>query len=141
MRLLPDAERLVLALLRPAFPAVSFGTLIPDDIATRLPYVVVRRAGGAAIDTRFIDQPVVSVDVWHASKDGASDLAEDIRVALVLAWEQQAVTDVGHLAGMREDAGPAELVTNDQPDTLFRYQASYALATRPPRRADPVPTP
>ena len=74
-RLLPDAERLVLALLRPVFPGVSFGTLIPDDLADRLPYVVIRRVGGAAIDGRFLDQAVVSADVWHASKASASAFA------------------------------------------------------------------
>lgn len=133
-RLLPDAERLVLALVRPQLPGVGVGTAIPDDIADRVPYVVIRRAAGAAIDPRFLDQPVVSVDVWHRSKASASDLAESVRVALVEAWEQQTTTDVGHLAYFREDSGPAELRTAEQPDTLFRYQANYSLATRPPRR-------
>jgi len=139
VRLLPDAERLALALLRPAFPGVGFGTLIPDDVADRLPFVVVRRVGGAAIDSRFLDQPVMSVDVWHTSRAGAADLAEDVRVALFQAWERQTVTDFGHLAYFREEASPSELRTNDQPDTLHRYQASYALAIRPPRRAASAP--
>jgi len=136
VRLLPDAERLVLALLRPRLPTVSLGTLIPDDIADRVPYVVIRRVAGAAIDARFLDQPVVSVDAWHATKLGAADLAEDVRAALVEAWERQTVTDFGHLAYFREESGPTELTTGEHTDTLHRYQASYALATRPPLRTD-----
>ncbi len=133
-RLLPDAELLVLAILRPVVPAVGFGTAIPDDIASRLPYVVIRRAAGAALDPRFLDNPVVSVDAWHTSKSAASDLAEDVRVALLEAHERQTVTEFGHLANFAEDSGPSELRTAEQPDTIFRYQANYALATRPPRR-------
>lgn len=134
-RLLPDAERLVLALLRPRISSVQFGTAIPDDLASRLPFVVVRRAAGAALDPRFLDQPVVSVDAWHTSKSEASDLAEDVRVALLEAWERQTVTEFGHLAYFNEESGPAELRTGEQSDTFFRYQANYSLATRPPRRA------
>lgn len=140
-RLLPDAERLALALLRPIFPAASFGTAIPDDLANRLPYVVIRRVGGAAIDGRFLDQAVMSVDVWHSGKSAASELADDVRAALLEAWEQQIVTEFGHLAYFREEAAPSELRTGEQPDTLYRYLASYALAIRPPRRAETVPAP
>lgn len=140
-RLLPDAERLVLALLRPRFPAVSLGTAIPDDLANRVPYVVIRRVGGAAIDGRFLDQAVMSVDAWHTSKSAASELADEVRAALLVAWEDQTVTEFGHLAYFREESGPSELRTGEQPETLFRYPASYALAIRPPRRAEPVPAP
>lgn len=133
-RLLPDAERLTLALARSALSTVEFGTDIPDDIATRLPFVVIRRGGGAAINPRFLDQPVVSVDAWHSSKAGASDLAEDVRVALLAAWEDQTVTEFGSVSAFSEESGPSELRTDEQPDTIFRYQANYAISTRPPRR-------
>lgn len=140
-RLLPDAERLMLALLRPTFPGVSLGTAIPDDLGNRVPYIVIRRVGGAAIDGRFLDQAVMSVDAWHTSKSDASELADDVRAALLEAWEAQTVTDFGHLAYFREEAAPSELRTGEQPDTLYRYLASYTLAIRPPRRAGPVPAP
>lgn len=139
MRLLPDAERLALALLRPQFGGVQFGTLLPDDVASRLPFVMIRRVGGAPVDGRFLDRASMSVDVWHTSRSGAADLAEDIRVALLAAWEQQTVTDHGHVAYVTADAAPVELRTPDQPDTHHRFQATYSIATRPPRRAAESP--
>lgn len=133
-RLLPDADALILALIRPALPSVDVATEPPDDLTARAPLVVAQRVSGAAIHPRFLDRPTFNVDAWHTTRKDAADLAESVRVALVDAVERQIVTEHGHVSHIDEQTGPAYLRTAEQPDTLHRFQAMYSLATRPPRR-------
>lgn len=133
-RLLPDADALILALIRPALTGVDVATELPDDLGGRVPFVVAQRVSGAAIHPRFLDRPTFNVDAWHTTRTAAADLAESVRVALVDAVEQQIVTEHGHVVNLDEQSGPAYLRTAEQPDTLHRFQAMYSLATRPPRR-------
>ena len=133
-RLLPDTDLLVSTLLRPALgTGVTVTTEIPDNATSVLPLVIATRIpAGGAVHPRFLDRATVSVEAWHHSKQQASDLAEETRVALYAAWEQQLTTLHGHIAYYDEMAAPAEIRTEDQPAEVFRYQASYVLATRPP---------
>jgi hypothetical protein len=133
-RLLPYADALVTGIVRAALPGVEVGTLVPADLypAPR-PFVLAHRVGGAAIDPRFLDSATVDVQAFAPTRRGAADLAEVVRVALFDAWRVQLVTPDGHLASFREIAGPAELRTANQPDSLYRFQATYAVSIRPPR--------
>ena len=128
---LPDADALVLSVIRAAIPTIKLGTQIPDNLLTNLPYATARRFGGAAVDPRFLDRASVDVQTWGASRKAASDLAYDIREAFRAAAANQTVYTLGHIARYRENAAPTELRTTDQADNVWRFQASYSLFLRP----------
>lgn len=133
-RLLPYADALLIALVRAAIPDAEAGTLVPADLPNNpRPFVLVHRVGGAAIDPQFLDQATVDVQAFADTRTGAADLAETVRVALFEAYRTQQVNQHGHIAYYRETSGPSEVRTADQPDQLYRFQATYSLALRPPR--------
>lgn len=126
----PDAESLVLALSRAALPGVAHGTFIPADLTKRLPFVVIRRVGGQAVDPRFVDRPSVDVQCWAGTREGARDAANAVRTALLDAWDRQTVTPHGHISYYTETSSPVELRDSTQPDNVWRYQALYSLIIR-----------
>lgn len=134
MRLLPYVDGLVLAILRAALPgAVTVESELSDPVR-RTPYVFVNLVGGDEVDPRFLGVPRVEVDVFATGgRRAAADLAEDVRVALFRAWEDQTVTPHGHLASFRTVAYPRAIRTAGQPNEVYRYTATYALGVRPPR--------
>jgi hypothetical protein len=130
---LPYADGLVVAILRAALTA-EVGTLVPHDLyGSPRPFVLARRVGGAAILPGHLDGATVDVQAYAATRRAAAELAELARTALYVAWRDQTVFPDGHVAGYGEISGPAELRTNGQPDGLYRFQATYSLALRPPR--------
>ncbi|MCK2237709.1 MULTISPECIES: hypothetical protein [unclassified Crossiella] len=133
---LPDADQLVLAVLRaalPELPAADVAPLLPADLADRLRrFVAARRIGGAAPHPELLDEATVVVDCWAASRADAVELGRLCRTALYLAHAQQRVTAHGHLAGYRELSAPAELRSAGQAGRLHRVHATYALLIRPP---------
>lgn len=126
---LPDADALTLAVLGDALPAASFGTQIPHNLLGRLPFNVVRRFGGAAVDPRFLDRATISVDSWAGTRKGAFDEAAAIRTALRDGVNN--ATPEGHIVAFREVSAPAELRTADQADNVWRFTAIYSLFLRP----------
>lgn len=129
VRRFAPVETLLLAILRPALPAATVGTLIPATMP--YPFVLARRAGGASLDERFIDQPLIDVQVWAESDTAAGGLSADARHALVTAWRSQAVVPgVGSIARFRDSAGPTLLPDDTVPHGVYRYQATYELAIR-----------
>lgn len=137
-RLLPYADDLLCGIVRATVPDTEVGTLVPADLAANpRRFVYLHRVGGAALDLEFLDVATVDVQTFAATRRGAADLADDVRAALYLAWRGQLVTAEGHLAAFREITGPSELRTGNQPDSLYRFQATYAASIRPPR--PPVP--
>jgi hypothetical protein len=134
MRLLPRVNDLLLGLLRAPlaaeFPGLKVGTLIPATMT--YPFVLARRAGGAAIDPRFLDSALVDVQVWARSETAAEDISEAARVLLVVAWrEQTVVPGVGSISRFRDSSAPDLLPGQDVPNGIHRYQGTYALAVRP----------
>lgn len=131
MRLLPDVDLLVREVVTSAVPGVNVGTMIPADLADRLPFVMARRVGGTAVHPRFADRALVDVQVWASDRKTASDLAESVRTALFLAWERQTVTPYGSIGAYAETAAPTELRDETTPDGVYRFQATYSLVVRP----------
>lgn len=136
-RLLPYADSLLIGIVRAALPGVEVGTLVPADLPSnpRL-FVLLHRVGGAAIDLQFLDRATVDVQTYAPTRRGAADLADDVRTVLFTAYRIQHATPEGHIAYFREVAGPSELRTANQPDALYRFQATYTASLRPPR---PIP--
>ncbi|SDI41138.1 hypothetical protein SAMN05421505_14932 [Sinosporangium album] len=135
-RLLPSVHDLLLGLLRAplaaAYPGVTVGTLIPARMT--YPFVLVRRAGGATIDPRFLDRPLVDVQTWDTNDRQAENLVESARALLVLAWRRQTVVPgVGSISFFRDQAMSTLLPDQTVPDGVYRYQATVELAVRPAR--------
>lgn len=129
---LPDADKLVLACFHAAVPGVTFGTQIPTDLATKLPFAVASRFGGATVDPRFLDRASVDVQTWANTREGAFAAAYSCRNALRDAWLNGTVfAGLGHIAFFSETSAPSELRTQDQSDALWRTQATYSVHLRP----------
>lgn len=127
-RLLPSVNDLLLGILRPALPGdVTIGDLIPATMP--YPFVLARKAGGAAIHPQFVDSAIVDIQVWAKTNRQAENLAEDCRVALYEAWRNQTVVpNVGHIGYYDEQSSP---VLIEVTDNVYRYQATYTLVIRP----------
>ncbi|PZG20599.1 hypothetical protein [Nonomuraea aridisoli] len=133
-RLLARVNDLLLGLLREPlkadWPGITVGTLIPARMT--YPFVLARRAGGASIDPRFLDQALVDVQVWARTDSDAEDISEAARVLLVQAWRSQTVVpSVGSISRFRDQAAPDLLPGDEVPNGIYRYQATYELAVRP----------
>lgn len=132
---LPDADMLVLDVIRTAEPTLNCGTQIYDklieDVTAGEPFAMVRRFGGAAVDPRFYDRATFDIQVWASTRKAAFDTSSAIREALLDAALNQTTFDEGHIARMVEVAGPSELRTADQADGVWRFQATYSLFLRP----------
>lgn len=132
VRLTPDAEALVIAILKAgSVPKVS--TEAPANLYTVLPYVVAYRFGGSSDHLRLRDRATFQVQAWGASRELAADLAETCRVLLFqAALKQQTVVGVaGYVNRFTEVSAPAEIRTADQPDRTWRFDATYSLRIRP----------
>lgn len=133
MRLMARTNALLVAIVRPVLPTgVTLGTRIPDTMP--LPFVMVRRSGGAYLDGRGLDSALVDVQVWATTDDQAEELAELVRAVLWQAYREQAsVPDVGSVSLVREESAPAEIPSDTEDHGTYRYQATYTVNTRPPR--------
>ena len=129
---LPDADALVLTALRAGVSGQEFGTQIPADLLNSLPFVSVRRIGGASVDPRFLDRATIDLQTWGSTRKEAFDVAIACRDALRDAWlAGTAYTNLGHISHFREIAAPSELRTSDQAANVWRTQATYSLFLRP----------
>lgn len=131
---LPDGDLLALACLRAASakPDSAFGTQIPANLLSSLPFAKVARFGGSTVDPRFLDRATFDVQTWGATRKAAFDFAFEIRTAFRDAWLNGTVyAGLGHISRFREVAAPTELRTPDQADGVWRTQATYALFLRP----------
>jgi hypothetical protein len=130
-----EAELVPVLLLRAALPGVTVRASIPDKVPQYLPLVVVRRTSGSSLAPKFWDGPSVNVQCWSDAADGldpvraASALADQCRRALWQAWDDQTVTELGHIVHLRESQAPMEVIDPDLPQ-LGRFSATYALRVR-----------
>jgi hypothetical protein len=111
----PDAELMATTILAAAkaggqlggFTACEIGTRIADNADFTHGVIVVTRAGGLAAERIRIDRPRIQVDVWHADKQSARDLADVARRRLFEAEGDMITTtgsvDVGFLSGVDSD--------------------------------------
>lgn len=132
--LYPDG--VLMALLRAPLetdPGAGVGTLLPADVAARLPYLAAREVpGGGTADDRFAHAVSLQLDGFADSRRAARLLVTRALVLLRDAQRAQTVTADGHLAHLTVTAFPAELREPDQPDAWFRYVAGCAAIFRPP---------
>lgn len=121
----PDVERLLVAYLGPALGGVRVVTDTPANLEKTLPVVQVTRFGGTDV-APGIDRPVVDIDCYAATRGAASDLAEQVRYALLY---QLPGTTVGDVAVPRVDTltGPSWRPYDNT--ALRRFGASYAITT------------
>lgn len=127
LRLLPDAELLVLAVLTDCDAA----TRTPPDLASKVPFRAVYKIGGNAAHPMFLDKPQIHVASYAATRIAAKNLAESARVRLCQAWRAQFRTDLGGIHKVVEVTGPFEVRTGTEPDGVFRFDATYQVFTRP----------
>jgi hypothetical protein len=131
-RVLPDADQLMLDVIRTAISGQSAGTFIPSDLANRLPYVTARRITGPPRHPQFAGNPTMDVQTWATTREVAADLAEDVRVAVYDAWRKQTTYASGWIAWQACISEPAELRSTLEavPEDLYRFQATYRLVVR-----------
>jgi hypothetical protein len=78
----PDPMLAVLEVLRPTMPTVTFGTLLPEEMATTpVPYVMVRLDGSFS-RLRVEKTATVRISVWHSTESAGLSLAETIEGVL-----------------------------------------------------------
>lgn len=132
VRVLPDVDRMLALHLNAALPAaVTVSNHVPADVLGSMPYVRVARFGGGDVHPRFGTSASVDVDCWESTRQKAADLAEDVRVALVAAWQRQTPLTGGTIARLTTTSAPSELRTAGQLAFVFRYTASLSLLIRP----------
>lgn len=126
---LPDVD----ALLHEIFTAggLRHVTQVGPDLYSRLPLVVSYRIGGAAPDPRRLDVATVFAQTWAAGKADAWHLAVSVRLALFDAWRSQAVYPSGVVNRFSEISAPSEIRGSEQPDNVWRYDATYRISVRP----------
>lgn len=133
-RLLPDADQLVLDVIRSALGPDNVGNFIPADLAEMLPYITAARITGPPRHPRFAGNPTIDVQTWADDRKTASDLAESVRVAFYEAWRTQTVYPSGWISHQRCTSEPANLpltgAAANAPQDLYRFQATYRLVVR-----------
>ncbi|WP_432483917.1 hypothetical protein [Kineococcus esterisolvens] len=143
-------EDFMLALLRRALPDISVQSLIWDEPV--FPFILVRRGSGLGVynsDHRFLDSAMVEVHTFTQDPDGDEDgaiLSEAVRVSIFRALdEQQVFPSLGHLTKVEIDLPPRRVTDwatasgpvqyADLPAGVWRYQTTYRVEIRKPRRA------
>lgn len=123
----PDVEALTAAFLTD----VESGTTMPKMVAAKVPYRVIKRVGGAAVDPRFLDGPLVHVISLAATRDAAKALSVQGGRSLFAAWKAQTVAGSGgHIHSLTEQTGPTEYL-GQTPDGVYRFDATYRIDVRP----------
>lgn len=125
----PDVEVDLMDWLEVTVPALAqdggptrVGTVTPDRLLTRVPYVRVNHIDGSG---GFVtDYPVVDIDVFAETRDAARFMAESIRQELLVARR------VGSAVLDRVDttSSPRRLPWDE--DRVWRYGATYQLSFR-----------
>lgn len=150
---LSPVEDLLLALLRERLAGVEVNSLIAID--QRFPLVLARRApnfGDWQGDTRFTDSADIVVHTFAADPNGDEDaaiLAEAVRVTLRDAWlHHKGAPGRGHLTRVQmtsaprratdwaTTAGPVQYA--DLPTGTWRYETTYRIEIRKPRKHPPT---
>lgn len=155
-------HRLGLGILRPWFAGVvvgggpvHVGSLIPENMSSKLPFIMVRsdRRSGLAIrasdDERFMKSSRLSIETFtsglNAENDGY-DIQESVRLALWDAWSKQTtVPDAGSISTILS-ASEAARVTDyatstgvvqyaSLPKGAVRTEAIYEVFVRPPEQS------
>lgn len=134
---MPDPDLLLKVLLAGEFgDDAAVGTRQPDDVVSRLPYVVAHSYGGPdAIDPRFAIQATVQVDTYTSDRATSKALSERCRVALNRSWLNATRWTYDGGAGVISRVTTlhraAPLATLADPGEYARFTARYLLTIRP----------
>lgn len=127
-RLLPDAEALVLALLRQGLPGVRVAAEWESDYLQHLPFVWLDVQDLAEQDPQRSGNCLATVQCFSTDRKSTRDLAEAVRSTLWVALRDQTETAYGHLVRYRKPGGPTFIpldVTGAR-----RSVTTYELGTR-----------
>jgi hypothetical protein len=142
-------EDIILAILREGLPDVSVVSLIPQEVPEH--FVLVRRLqslGDWHGDPRFTDEGRFAIHTYTADPDGdykGAILSEAVRVVLRNAslhgWRHPDLGSVIEIAMVSEPTRATDWSTStgpvqyaDLPTGYWRYQSSYTLSVRRPRK-------
>lgn len=121
----PDVEVELVAWLKAQLGVgVRVCTELPDDLDAELPAVKLQRTTGPDDPDGKLDQPLVDVDVYAATRGAASLLANQIR-QLVRYQLRNTVTAAVVFGAAETLAGPHWLP--DDNTNLRRYNATYLI--------------
>lgn len=124
---------MVLPILRQAVSTASVGTWLPDADHRELPYILIRRVGGARHDTRpnALAFPTILMAAYSnldlADAESLYDWALDALYASVR--DQTVVPDIGYLSSIRETVGASQ-TPSLIPDT-WAVSGQIQLGLRP----------
>lgn len=121
-RRFPDVQLLLLDTLEPFVGAGRAAINTPHNLADVMPFIRVRKGGGAS--DRLTDLARVDVDVFTATYAASEELAERIRQHLVGPPPPVMLLDRVEVV-----VSPQELEWGD-PQIIRRFGATYRLATR-----------
>lgn len=127
VRRYPNIARLVAGQLVAAglIPAGRIGTETPATLDTQLPFIRVRRVGGAS--DHINDYPTVDLEVFHNTAVNGESLAELVRQHLTTPG-LPAVPLRGVIDTVEVIAGPQELPWADT--RVRRYGTTYRITAR-----------
>lgn len=95
----PDPMLATLDVLRPALPAIRFGTVTPEEMPEPpLPYVMVR-LDGSFISDLVVKTATIRISVWHRTEAECLDLAGTVEAVLLGYPGGEAVRSIGPLTG------------------------------------------
>lgn len=121
---LPDAEAMVRAFLVSEFADETVTTTVPSPRPAR--FVRVWRTGGASM-SRVVDEPLITVEAWAASKGAAAELGSEVRDVLLTSATKTALPLV-----RRIDAG-AFYYDPDPTSGADRYSFTVSMRVRATR--------
>lgn len=117
----PDVQRVLVADLETVAGDGHTGIETPEDLASALPFIRIRRSGGGS--DRLNDFATVDVDCFAATYTEAEQLAERVRQRVVGPPPPIAVLDRATC-----EVGPRELPWGD--GQIRRFAATYQIAAR-----------
>lgn len=95
-----DSSDLCIGLLSKAYPKATVTNEMPPDHPKR-PYVMVSQTGGD--ETGFLSRPIVTLQCWDASDDGARRLAQGCAQTLSFAAQEHPMLSAASLVALARD--------------------------------------
>lgn len=95
-----DATELCVSILSEAYPKAKVTNEMPID-HPKGPYVMVSRTGGD--ETPFLQRPIITLQCWDASDDGARRLAQGCAQTLTKAAEDHPTLSSATLVTLARD--------------------------------------
>lgn len=105
VRLMPDAEELLIAYLAESFPDATVVAELFMGFEDELPLLRVSRIGGAQVRPLILDGPRLDIDCYAGSRVAASTLAREVAAMMPAAKGREFAG--GLVTSVAEEVGPA----------------------------------